>query len=75
MHLYIFLIMAVIVALLMYRLQETWRPFAWYGYPGERKGTVGYQARGDWCGVIPATRTVDKAIPLIPPEKCHSGSC
>jgi len=74
MHLYIFLIMSVIVALVLYR-QESWRPFAWYGYPGTTKGTVGYQARGDWCGIEPATRKVDKPIPLIPPEKCHAGSC
>jgi len=75
MHLYIFLITAVIASLLLYRFQESWRPFAWYGYPGTRKGSVGYQARGDWCGVTPATRTVDKPIPLIAPENCHTGSC
>jgi hypothetical protein len=44
--------------------KEGWRPFAWYGYPGTTKGSVGYQARGDWCGVDPATRKVDPPLPL-----------
>jgi|Laugresbdmm110sd_1035091.scaffolds.fasta_scaffold73284_2 hypothetical protein len=48
---------------------EGWRPFAWYGYPGTKKGTLGYQARGDWCGVDPATRRVDKPLPLIAPRR------
>ena len=42
--------------------KEGWRPFAWYGYPG-------YQARGDWTGVDPATRRVDKPLPLIAPRR------
>lgn len=76
MHLYIFSVMVVIAALLLYRgHSESWRPFAWYGYPGTTKGTVGYQARGSWCGVIPATTTVDPPIPLIPPEKCNKKWC
>lgn len=44
--------------------KEGWRPFAWYGYPGETPGSVGYQARGDWCGVDKATRKVDAPLPL-----------
>ena len=63
MHMYIFLLMFIAVFLIL-RQKEGWRPFAWYGYPGTDVGTVGYQARGDWCGIVPATRQVDPPIPL-----------
>jgi hypothetical protein len=53
-----------------YQVREGWRPFAWYGYPGTKKGSLGYQARGDWCGVDKATRTVGKPLPLIAPSGC-----
>ena len=53
-----------------YQVREGWRPFAWYGYPGSKKGSLGYQARGDWCGVDKATRTVGKPLPLIAPSGC-----
>ena len=55
--------------------KEGWRPFAWYGYPGTKPGTLGYQARGNWCGVDPATRTVDKPLPLVPPMSCGRKAC
>ena len=53
--------------------KEGWQPFAWFGYPGTAPGTVGYQARGDWCGIDPATRTSDKPLPLIAPRPCARG--
>jgi len=54
------LIAAIAVLIIWKQSKEGWRPFAWYGYPGETPGSVGYQARGDWCGVDPATRTMGK---------------
>lgn len=72
----VYLILVAILAVIALRSSTTegWRPFAWYGYPGTSgAGSVGYQARGDWCGIVPATRTVDKPIPLIPAEKCGKG--
>ncbi len=63
---------AVLAIYIMYaKRTEGWRPFAWYGYPGVKPGQVGYQARGNWCGVQPATRTVGKPLPIIPPIGCN----
>ena len=51
--------------------KEGWRPFAWYGYPGVKSGdNGGYQARGDWCGIVPSTTSQDKPLPLIPFKAC-----
>lgn len=73
---YLILVAILAVAALRSSTKEGWRPFAWYGYPGTGgSGTVGYQARGDWCGVVPSTREVEKPIPLIPGEKCHKKKC
>jgi hypothetical protein len=56
--------------------REGWQPFAWYGYPGEKPGSVGYQARGDWCGIQRATTgPVPKPLPLIAPRRCASRRC
>lgn len=63
-------ILAAFVLINSVKTREGWRPFAWYGYPGVSKGQVGYQARGDWCGVDPATRTVDPPLPIIAPRGC-----
>lgn len=43
--------------------KEGWRPFAWYGFSG-------YQAGGDWTGIVPATTTQDKPQPLKPIQGC-----
>lgn len=71
------LLAVVIIAYLMYNrsTMEGWRPFAWYGYPGETSGSVGYQARGDWCGIVPSTTQVDPSLPLIPPDECNAQTC
>lgn len=73
----VFLLIAAVlaIAVVVSPTTEGWRPFAWYGYPGKEPGTVGYQARGDWCGVVPATRKPGEPLPIVPPEKCGSGSC
>ena len=64
MHSQLLIAIVVIAFAIMYTGQkEGWRPFAWYGYSG-------YQARGDWCGVDPATTKIDKPLPLIPAEVC-----
>jgi hypothetical protein len=66
-------IAAVLVAFMLVTSEvgptsEGFRPFAWYGYPGASVKTVGYQSRGDWCGIEPATRTVDAPLPIIAPK-------
>lgn len=71
MHLKILLAFALLALFLNTRGKEGWRPFAWYGYPGVKAGdNGGYQARGDWCGIVPATTTQDNPLPLIPFKAC-----
>jgi hypothetical protein len=71
MHLRILLLLAVLAVFINSRAcKEGWRPFAWYGYPGVKSGEMGYQARGDWCGIIPGTTTQDKPLPLVPFKPC-----
>ena len=72
MHLRLLFLLFVLAALLINCScgKEGWRPFAWYGYPGVKSGEMGYQARGDWCGVVPGTTTQDKPLPLVPFKAC-----
>jgi hypothetical protein len=75
MHLRLLFIFAVAAMLINSRAcgcggKEGWRPFAWYGYPGVKPGQMGYQARGDWCGIVPGTTTQDKPLPLVPFKAC-----
>ena len=62
-HLILIISVAIALWVAYSNQKEGWRPFAWYGYSG-------YQARGDWCGVVPGTTTTDKPLPLIPAEVC-----
>lgn len=71
MHTTILIALALLAFLIVKGGSEGWRPYAWYGYPGTKPGTVGYQARGDWCGIVPATIKVDKPLPLIAPAVCN----
>ena len=63
-HIVIMASMALLIIFLWTQSAENWRPFAWYGYPGDTPGSVGYQARGEWCGVVKATRDDQEIMPL-----------
>jgi len=70
-HYILFLVAIVAVLLLWKASKEGWRPFAWYGYPGDTPGSVGYQARGDWCGIVPSTTTVEKVKSINGKKACR----